>query len=208
MSESSTVIESPGVILVEDPLLPAKQRSIMPGDLAMWIFIIAELSVFALLFLLFSYLRSSHPNVFLAGQQTLHPLAGLINTLALLSSSALAAQAVYAVRHRLSAGTGWLLLSIPVGAIYIVVKLWEYQQLVRAGYDLDTNHFYTGYFLLTGFHLLHVVLGMVILTFMSVRLWRGAYQPESMSGLESGVCYWHMVDLVWVILFPLIYVIH
>lgn len=180
----------------------------LPGDLAMWIFIIAELSVFALLFLLFSYLRSSDSVTFLAGQQTLHPQAGLINTVALLTSSACVAQAVNAVRQNKSAAFGWLLLSIPVGCIYIVVKLWEYQQLVRQGFDLDTNHFYTGYFLLTGFHLLHVVLGIVILGFMSVRLWRGCYLPSQISGLESGACYWHMVDLVWVILFPLIYVIH
>lgn len=180
----------------------------LPGDLAMWIFIIAELSVFALLFLLFSYLRSSDSVTFLAGQQTLHPHAGLINTLALLTSSACVAQAVHSVRQNRSGAFGWMLLSIPVGSVYIIVKLWEYQQLVRQGFDLDTNHFYTGYFLLTGFHLLHVVLGVVILGFMSVRLWRGCYRPAQMSGLESGACYWHMVDLVWVILFPLIYVIH
>lgn len=201
-----SLLPSSSVVSVSMP--DSGRGPLMPGDLAMWIFIIAELSVFALLFLLFSYMRSSNADLFLAGQQTLHPQAGLLNTLALLSSSACVAQAVHAIRQRQASALWWLLLSIPVGAIYIVVKLWEYQQLVQQGYDLDTNHFYTGYFLLTGFHLLHVVLGIVILAFMSVRLWRGAYSPEQMSGLESGACYWHMVDLVWVILFPLIYVIH
>lgn len=202
-----SLLPSDSVVPVNAPLDNVR-GPYMPGDLAMWIFIIAELSVFALLFLLFSYMRSSNADLFLAGQQTLHPQAGLLNTLALLTSSACVAQAVHVIRQRQASALWWLLLSIPVGSIYIVVKLWEYQQLAQQGYDLDTNHFYTGYFLLTGFHLLHVVLGIVILAFMSVRLWRGAYSPENMSGLESGACYWHMVDLVWIILFPLIYVIH
>ncbi len=181
---------------------------IMPGDLAMWMFIAAELSVFALLFLLFSVLRVSNPDLFTAGQQTLHPLAGLINTLALISASWLVVQAVIHNRAgQPERGALWMFFAIVAASVYVGVKCWEYWQLGSAGYDLDSNAFYTGYFLITGFHLLHVLLGMVILLFMVVKLHRGAYQEGQTSGLESGACYWHMVDLVWVLLFPLIYVI-
>lgn len=181
---------------------------IMPGDLAMWMFIGAELSVFALLFLLFSVLRVSNPDLFTAGQQTLHPLAGLINTLALISASWLVVQAVIHNRAgQPERGALWMFFAIVAASVYVGVKCWEYWQLGSAGYDLDSNAFYTGYFLITGFHLLHVLLGMVILLFMVVKLHRGAYQEGQTSGLESGACYWHMVDLVWVLLFPLIYVI-
>ncbi|WP_372830824.1 cytochrome c oxidase subunit 3 family protein [Pontibacterium sp.] len=181
---------------------------IMPGDLAMWMFIAAELSVFALLFLLFSVLRASNPDLFTAGQQTLHPLAGLINTLALISASWLVVQAVIHNRTgQPQRGALWMFFAIVAASVYVGVKCWEYWQLGSAGYDLDSNAFYTGYFLITGFHLLHVLLGMVILLFMVVKLHRGAYVEGQTSGLESGACYWHMVDLVWVLLFPLIYVI-
>lgn len=181
---------------------------IMPGDLAMWMFIAAELSVFALLFLLFSVLRASNPDLFTAGQQTLHPLAGLINTLALISASWLVVQAVIHNRTgQPQRGALWMFLAIVAASVYVGVKCWEYWQLGSAGYDLDSNAFYTGYFLITGFHLLHVLLGMVILLFIVVKLCRGAYVEGQTSGLESGACYWHMVDLVWVLLFPLIYVI-
>ncbi|WP_051559860.1 cytochrome c oxidase subunit 3 family protein [Marinobacterium jannaschii] len=174
----------------------------------MWLFILAELSVFALFFLLFSALRRYDPETFNAGQQLLHPVAGLVNTLVLLTSSGCVAEAIVRLRQHRPGALGWWLLSIPVGALYIPIKLWEYKQLVAAGHDLDSNAFFTGYFLLTGFHLLHVVLGLVILLFVALRIKQGAYRQGQISGAESSACYWHMVDLVWVILFPLIYVIH
>lgn len=180
----------------------------LPGDLAMWIFIAAELSVFALLFLLFSALRLNNTTLFLEGQQSLHSEAGLINTLALITASWFAVKAVEFNRQRQPVKAAcWLITATLAASVYVVVKLWEYQQLIAAGFDLDSNAFYTGYFLLTGFHLLHVLLGMVILLIMTGRLFKKAYPPGKTSGLESGICYWHMVDLVWVLLFPLIYVI-
>lgn len=63
------------------------------------------------------------------------------------------------------------------------------------------------YFLLTGFHLMHVVLGMVFLLIMARKLLRQAYGPNNPTGLESGACYWHMIDLIWVVLFPIVYLI-
>jgi len=180
----------------------------LPGDLAMWLFILAELSVFALFFLLFSILRRYDPDTFSAGQQLLHPAAGLINTLLLLTSSGCVAEAIRRLRDNQKCALIWWLLSIPVGALYIPIKLWEYQQLIAAGHDLDSNSFFTGYFLLTGFHLLHVLLGLIILLFIARRIWQGAYNDGQINGAVSGACYWHMVDLVWVILFPLVYVIH
>ncbi len=179
-----------------------------PGDLAMWFLILAELTVFALMFLLFSWLRSSDRALFLAGQAQLHPIAGLINTLALLTASGLVAQGVVANRHnRQRQAAGWLLGGILAGLVYVVVKCWEYWQLGSAGYGLHGDRFFMGYFLLTGFHLLHVLLGLAILAYMTRKLRRGSYGPAQANGLESGAAYWHMVDLIWVVLFPIIYVI-
>ncbi|MEH6826266.1 MAG: cytochrome c oxidase subunit 3 family protein [Motiliproteus sp.] len=180
----------------------------LPGDLAMWFFILAELSVFALMFILFSWMRASDRELFLAGQQLLHPMAGLINTLVLLSASALVAQGVIANRSDQKRNAArWLYAATLVALIYVAVKCWEYWQLGSAGYGLHGDTFFMGYFLLTGFHFLHVVLGMLILSFMARKLQRGGYGQQDADGLEAGACYWHMVDLLWIILFPLVYVI-
>ncbi len=180
----------------------------LPGDLAMWFFILSELTVFALLFILFSWMRAGDRELFLAGQQLLHPAAGLINTLALLTASALVAQGVIANRKaKQDAAARWLYGAMFVALIYVGVKVWEYWQLGSAGYGLNGNQFFMGYFLLTGFHFLHVLLGMLILGFMAKKLQRGGYGPRNVVGLESGACYWHMVDLLWIVLFPIVYVI-
>lgn len=180
----------------------------LPGDLAMWLFILSELTVFALLFILFSWMRTSDRELFLAGQALLHPTAGLINTLALLTASAFVAQGVLANRagEQLRAAR-WLYGGLLVASVYVVVKVWEYWQLGRAGYGLNGDQFFMGYFLLTGFHFLHVLLGMLIVGFMARKLQRGGYGADNRVGFESGACYWHMVDLLWIILFPLVYVV-
>ncbi len=180
----------------------------LPGDLAMWCFILAELSVFALMFIAFSWLRTTEREVFLAGQALLHPGAGLINTLALLTASAMAAEGVHANRcDRQRAASRWLTGAIVISLVYVVIKLWEYWLLGQAGYGLNGNRFFMAYFLLTGFHFLHVLLGLVILGYMAGKLRQREYGPSNVVGLESGVCYWHMVDLLWIVLFPLVYVI-
>ncbi len=101
----------------------------------------------------------------------------------------------------------WLLASLAAASIYIIVKSLEYQHLFNAGYHLSSNVFYTYYFLLTMFHYAHVLLGMVILATIYSSNRKGAYTKQEHSIVEVGASYWHMVDLVWVILFPLVYVI-
>ena len=172
----------------------------LPGDLAMWIFILAELTVFALLFLAFAVTRRLNEAMFVAGQQTLHTGAGLVNTVALLSSSYLVVRGVRAIgQDRAGACAGWLWAATGTAAIYLFAKGWEYAQLFEAGYDLDTNTF---------FHFMHVLLGMLILVAVAIKAQRGAYSARQHAGVDTGASYWHMVDLVWVILFPLVYVIH
>lgn len=180
----------------------------LPGDLAIWLFIFAELTVFAIFFIGFAWMDSRNPDMFDAGKATLHPIAGLINTLALISSSYIVALAIHAAKK----GDGiacrrrfWL--SNMVASIYVVSKMWEYDQLIAQGYDLSTNNFYMFYFFTTGFHFMHVLLGMVILAILAICLNNPDYVTSELSTLESGASYWHMVDLLWLILFPLVYVI-
>lgn len=180
----------------------------LPGDLAMWFFILAELSVFALLILAFATTQALKPQLFADSRQLLDTSTGLAMTLSLLSAGFLAALAQERVRQaRPRQAGGLLLLALLVACGYLSLKLGEYQHLLSLGLDLEHNTFFTLYWLLTGFHFLHVLLGMLILAWLAKGCWRGVYGPGRCSGFESGVLYWHMVDLIWVVLFPLVYVL-
>jgi nitric oxide reductase NorE protein len=194
---------------IDITLQPAHPSSTeLPGDFAIWFFIFAELTVFAIFFIGFAWMDSRNPEMFDAGKATLHPIAGLINTLALISSSYILALAIQAAKKGdgIACRNGFW-LSIAIASIYVVSKMWEYDQLIEQGYNLSSNNFYMFYFFTTGFHFMHVLLGMVILAILAVCLNKPDYVTSELSTLESGASYWHMVDLLWLILFPLVYVI-
>ncbi len=184
----------------------------LPGDLAMWFFILAELTVFAILFIGFAVAEQMNISMFSEGKSQLHTTAGLINTLALITSSFFVALSLKIMQSSQQLGRSkkaglWLIVAMLFAGIYLGVKAWEYQFLFAQNIDIETNTFFTLYFMITGFHFMHVLLGMVILIFISVQTFKGRYQSGNLSGFESGACYWHMVDMLWIILFPLVYVI-
>jgi nitric oxide reductase NorE protein len=180
----------------------------LPGDLAMWFFILAELTVFAIFFIGFAISEQLNTVMFTQGKALLHQTSGLINTIALITSSFFVALALSAIHNDQSKKAVALLLTAKAFAVvYISVKIWEYLSLFGLGITIETNTFFTLYFLITAFHLMHVLLGMVILMFIAHSAWHGKYHKDNLSGFESGASYWHMVDLLWIILFPLIYVI-
>ena len=180
----------------------------LPGDLAMWFFILAELTVFAILFITFAVTRQLHPTMFIEGQSQLHPIAGIINTLSLICSSYFIVLSVNAIKNGLNLkARNNIIIALLIASIYVVTKLWEYNMLSDAGFGISTNTFFMLYFFITFFHFMHVLLGMIILMFIANKSSQAKYQKNNTAGFESGVCYWHMVDLVWIILFPLIYII-
>lgn len=180
-----------------------------PGDLAIWIFILAELSVFAIFFAAYAFTRMSNPELFNLYQATLDRGAALINTLALITSSYFVVRALAAIR----VGEGercarWLGLAILMGLVFLGVKGFEYAHHFGQGITLSTNRFYMFYLSLTFFHFMHVILGLVILLAVALKARKGDYDAQEHTGVETGASYWHMVDLVWLILFPLVYVMH
>ncbi|MFE8070376.1 cytochrome c oxidase subunit 3 [Marinobacteraceae bacterium S3BR75-40.1] len=179
----------------------------LPGDIAVWIFIFAELAVFAILFIGFGVTRALQPELFHAGRALLHPWSGLASTFALISASYLVATSVERLRSGQAGTAGRLWLAIAVSGIYSVAKLWEWGDLYGRGYNLGTDVFFMFYFFLTFFHFMHVVLGQLVLGVLAVKVGSGEYRADNMNGMESGACYWHMVDLVWLVLFPLLYVV-
>ncbi len=180
----------------------------LPGDLAMWFFILAELTVFALLIAAFAVTQALQPALFHASRAALDSSIGLALTLSLLTAGLLAALAQEQVRQgRTRRGSYLLLAALLAACLYVALKLGEYQHLISLGLGMEHNTFFTLYWILTGFHFLHVLLGLVILAWLALRCWRRSQATDD-AALESGVLYWHMVDLIWVLLFPLVYVLN
>lgn len=189
------------------PAAAVHPKSGLPGDLAIWIFIWSELLVFAIFFTAYAIVRARNIELFDSLQPTLDRDAGAINTVFLLTASWCVARAVAAIkadRQQLSAQ--FLMAGILCGGGFLVVKVFEYSAKFSQGIDLATNVFYFFYLALTFFHFMHVILGMVILVAVWKKTRQGGYSAADHHGMETGASYWHMVDLVWLILFPLVYV--
>jgi len=186
---------------------PAPNAPRLPGDLAIWVFILAEMLVFAVFFSAYAFARAKHPELFNESQVTLNRHAGAINTLLLVTGSWFVVLAVQAAhRGDKAAVPRNVALGMLCGGGFLAVKVFEYAEKFGAGISLSTNTFYMFYISLTFFHFMHVILGMVILAVIWTQARKGAYGPGHCNGLESGAAYWHMVDLLWIILFPLVYV--
>jgi len=183
------------------------QPSDLPGDFAIWIFIFAELLVFGIFFLAYAFARSYNVELFNASQSTLTREFGAINTFVLITSSFFVVRAVAAIKHNNSQiCVNWLSATLVMGSIFVVIKLIEFYEKLSEGINLSTNTFYMFYLSLTFFHFMHVILGMVILIAILLKARQGGYNAQNHTGVETGASYWHMVDLVWIILFPLIYI--
>ncbi len=180
----------------------------LPGDFAIWIFILAEMLVFGVLFIVYAFARANQLEVFNASQLTLSRGLGTLNTVILITSSYFVVRAVSAIKSgRANLSARWMLAGIALGGMFVVVKLWEFNEKFSAGITLETNDFYMYYLILTFFHLMHVLMGMIILACVVYKLKHGAYSAQEHFGVETGASFWHMVDLLWIVLFPLVYII-
>ncbi|MFN4326457.1 MAG: cytochrome c oxidase subunit 3 [Azonexus sp.] len=189
------------------PPCPAPTPRRLPGDLAIWVFILSEMLVFAVFFAAYAFARAKNVALFNEYQQTVNRDLGALNTFLLITGSWFVVRAVQAAhRDDLPAVPRNLLLGFLCGGGFLAVKAIEYAAKFGAGITLSTNTFYMFYLSLTFFHFMHVILGMVILAILWMQARKEAYSSRDVHGLESGAAYWHMVDLLWIILFPLVYV--
>lgn len=180
-----------------------------PGDFALWIFIFAEMLAFGVLFVAYAFARANNLTVFNESQLTLNRLSGAINTVVLITSSYFVVRSVTAIKfgmHKQCAN--WMIGAFIFGGIFVVIKLTEFIEKFEAGITLSTNTFYMFYLSLTFFHFMHVLMGMLILVVIITKAKRGEYNAHHHVGVETGASFWHMVDFLWIILFPLIYIIH
>jgi nitric oxide reductase NorE protein len=186
--------------------LAASRRRVpyLPGDGAMWFFVLGDMIIFASYFVAFMIFRARDVSAFTAAQQDLYLDMGVVNTLLLLFSSWIAAQAVLAARAGNTERTIRLLAATAMcGVVFIVLKLYEWWLEVNAGHTFPSGTFMSFYYVLTGIHLLHVVMGLIIVTVVIVYVRAHAARAQV---VEQATTYWHMVDLLWVIIFALLYV--
>ncbi|NGM45818.1 cytochrome c oxidase subunit 3 family protein [Rhodobacter sp. SGA-6-6] len=172
----------------------------LPGDLMMWVLIVSELAVFGAGLAAFLAVRLTDPAGFAEAQTHLHRTGAGINTMVLVTSGWLAALALQAVeRGQVARMRGLLALASLLGCVFLALKAQEFADLWAAGISFETHGFFTFHMLLTGFHAAHVLAGIVLLALVATLA-----TPRA---VEAGAAFWHMVDLVWVILFPVVYLI-
>ena len=181
----------------------------LAGDMAMWLVILLEMWTFGLMFIVFAFARIRERALFDASQATLDLQSGVLNTVLLLTGSWCMARAVHALRAQASSAVAlrWLLGTLLCALGFMAQKTLEFNAKFDAGIDLSTNTFYTFYLMLAGFHYLHVAVATALIAYVALRCARGAYAAGNVQLPESAAALWHMVDLMWIVLFPLVYVI-
>ena len=176
-----------------------------PGDGHIWVMVLGDLIIFGAYFIIFMVYRAMKPQEFLASQQHLNINIGVLNTLVLLASSWFVVRGVQAARtDNYPRALRLTYLGGLCGAVFILIKAYEWSTEIARGYTLPRNDFFMFYYMLTGVHLFHVLLGLVILGVV-LRELRNP-RRRRMFMVETGATYWHMVDLLWIVIFALLYV--
>jgi cytochrome c oxidase subunit 3 len=176
------------------------------AKLGIWAFLATEVLLFGALFTAYAVFRLKYPGLFHAEHEKLNRLMGAANTVVLITSSLTVALGVDAVRN----GKTRLLqlyygATILLAAVFLGVKYVEYGEKFHHGLYPGTNIFFSLYFMLTGLHGIHVILGMGVLGYVLVLARRGRFSASYHTPVEISGLYWHFVDLVWIYLFPLLY---
>jgi len=189
-----------------------EKEAFPPGDFGIWVVVYIELITFGLLFIGYAFSRRVDVALFNESQLLLDQRLGFINTLILITSSYFVVKAIEAIklvdREKASAlASKWLAAAMGLGFIFLIIKLTEFSDKFSQGINLSTNTFFMFYLLLTMFHFMHVILGIIILFNIREKTKLGGYTREDHKGMETGATYWHLVDLLWIVLFPLIYII-
>ncbi len=185
---------------------PAEKH--IPGETGIWVFILGDMFVFTLFFAVYTFYFRTSTTLYHASQATLNIHYGLANTLLLLTSSYLVVLAVNGFRRGLGRGVaGLFALAFLCGLGFVAIKILEYREKISAGLSPMTNDFYMFYFVLTGIHFAHVLIGMVLLGVLFRAAMRAPARPGDLTLIEIGASYWHMVDILWIVLFGLLFVL-
>jgi cytochrome c oxidase subunit 3 len=190
------------------------------SHLGMWLFLTSEVLLFGALFALYTAYRVDHAAAFAEASSHNDQILGTVNTVILITSSFTVAWAVHSIRRNETAAAAWsLAITIGFGLLFLVVKAIEYShhfdegilpgqmyhfaELPGAGAQL----FFTLYYLMTGLHALHVIAGLCLLSVLLVQTLRQRYSAKRRTAIELGGLYWHLIDVIWIFLWPLMYLV-
>ena len=195
------------------------------STLGMWFFVAQEILFFGGIFMAYFIYRSMYPAAWAAGAKLQHWEIGAANTVVLIGSSLTMALAVWGAQGaKRKFTTLMLVLTLILGAVFVGVKGYEYSEHIHHG-QFPGAHTFTWvhptqpeltkgvelfmvfYFAMTGLHALHMIIGAGLLLYFIYRTWRGDFGPEYYSPIEIMGLYWHFVDIVWIFLFPLLYLV-
>lgn len=172
----------------------------LPGELMIWVLIISELLVFGAGLVAFLSVRLTDPDGFAAAQDMLNRTGAGINTVVLITSGYLAALACQCVRPAQQLWRRFALVgAAALGSVFLWIKGTEFMAKSASGIGWDTHPFFNFYYMLTGFHAAHVGAGVLLLLLVALR--------DHKDSTADAAAFWHMVDLVWVVLFPVIYLL-
>lgn len=196
------------------------------AKLGMWVFLITEVLLFSGMFVAYAVYRQWNPEVFAAASATLDQLWGTVNTIVLLTSSLTVALSIHYIKQdKVKECVYYLLSTLALAGAFMGVKYIEYSSKFEHGvfpggaFDPHGEHyghladmaaapqFFSLYFVMTGIHGLHVLIGMIVFAAVAFMAWRGKFSSEWYTPVELTGLYWHLVDIIWIFLFPLLYLI-
>lgn len=178
-----------------------------PGGILIWIVIFLELITFAIALIAMAFSAKEEPTLFHDSKLLLNTTYGTINTIFLITSGYFMALSVHFFKEKnIRKSSLYLTLTILSGLLFLIVKTLEYSTKINTGLDINYNTFFTYYWMLTLFHVVHVVVGLVILLVMKLNL-KKKQLNTNIDDFEASAAFWHMCDLIWLLLFPVIYLI-
>jgi nitric oxide reductase NorE protein len=186
----------------------AGESSQHPGTDGLWTFVFIDMAIFLLIFFTFMSERLRHFDVYSASQHHLNELFGLANTVILLTSSWMVVEAVHAARKQLPKKvSAYLMGAFLLGGVFSINKLIEYTMKFEAGITPVTNPFFSFYFFITIVHFMHVIAGMIFIFYFRNDARACLTSAKYVTGLENVGLFWHYVDVLWVFIFPLLYLV-
>jgi nitric oxide reductase NorE protein len=217
LENQGTREELPDFLWASDDLPPprqtrqvesAKPRGHIPGEAGLWIFLLGDMTLFGVIFVVLMWENRSARAVFHQSALELHRSIGVVNTLVLLLSSYLIVAATWAHRRDDHARSVKLIVAaLGCALVFASLKAVEYAHGIAGGHTPATNLFFTFYYVLTGIHLLHVVIGAGLLGAWALALRRRRPWERGRRLFEGTAVYWHMVDLLWIAIFTLVYLV-
>ena len=179
--------------------------SSIPGEPGLWIILFGDLAIFSLFFIYYLIYYGESPAAYSHDQEALSQIIGLINTLLLIASSFFVALAVKLWKLGNRKALHFTIITMICGLGFVVLKCFEWYEKFSSGISIASSEFFMFYFMLSGIHLVHLIVGLVLLLVFAIKQYHRSAISEALA--EGSVMFWHLVDLLWVMLFPLLYLV-